>query len=150
VTSLSRCTDVLIDKAANIRTMLLGAPLFLAFRSLKGGASVPAAIPYRGSDVLYTIPRPEHVAVVFLLNFEDPTEKNIARIIAQEFVENQPKVGRAPPVSFSVKDPPAVRHSCVLCLSCLCREWLCGCGSLGAVGGRCTSHLCDAWVDRLH
>lgn len=106
---LSLCADVLIDKVASIRTVILGAPLYLAFRSLTGGESMPAAIPYRGTDVLYTIPRPQHVAVIFLLNFEDVTEKNIARIIAQEFVENQPKVGRAPPVSFSIKDPPAVR-----------------------------------------
>ena len=114
VSLLSRgaaCAEVVIEKAAHIRTVLLGSPLTLAFNGLVSASPVPpAAIQYRGLDVMYVIPRPEHVAVVFLLNFDDPTEKNIARVMAQEFVENQSKVGRAPPVSFSIRDPPAVRH----------------------------------------
>ena len=53
--------DVLIDKLSNIRTMILGAPLYTAFRSLTPGAPEvpPCMIPYRGADVMY--------AVVFVL-----------------------------------------------------------------------------------
>jgi hypothetical protein len=47
--------DVLIEKLSNIRTMILGAPLYSAFRSLTPGAPgvAPCMIPYRGMDIMY-------------------------------------------------------------------------------------------------
>lgn len=102
--------DELIYKVANLRRAVLGAPFIRAFKALAAGdaGAIPAAhVPFRPSESFFVVPRPDRVLVVYSIEFEDVTDRAMARVIAQEFVEAQRTVSSAPPVTFSPRDVPA-------------------------------------------
>lgn len=53
----------------------------------------------------FVCPSASKVTVIFLVDFNDQTDKAIAKIILQEFVEAQRTIRTAPPVSYSKEAP---------------------------------------------
>lgn len=72
----------------------------------KGAAGAPITIRLRQFEPIHILARPDRVSVIYALEFTDPTDRAIARIIAQEFAEAQRHVSNAPPMNFSDREPP--------------------------------------------
>lgn len=92
---------------SQVKRNLIGGPLIKAFTALTNGTSgslEPMQIAYRKSEAMFVCPTASKVVVVFLVDFADLTDKAVARVFLQEFVEAQRIVRTAPPVIFS-KDP---------------------------------------------
>ena len=81
-------------------------------RALVAVASKSATLPpettirFRPSEPVWILPRADRVSVVYALEFSDPTDRAIARNIAQEFVDAQRSMGTAPTINFSDREPP--------------------------------------------
>jgi actin related protein 2/3 complex subunit 2 len=81
----------------------------LAFTELQSGSaerSPARVIEYRRNEHLFICPSESKVVVVFQVDFADLTDKAIAKVYLQEFVEAQRSIRSAPPVSYAPKDPP--------------------------------------------
>jgi len=105
--TLSNPTKFLTD-VCELKRNILSGPLFSAFTALKNKESeaLPAVkIHYRKTDIMFVCPSASKVTVIFLVDFVDTTDKALAKIFLQEFVEAQRLVRTAPPVSYS-KEPP--------------------------------------------
>lgn len=100
-----------LQNISELRRNVFGGPLDRAFTALtqRRSESVPAAsIPkfeYRKGETIFICPSNSKVVVIFLVDFADVTDKAIAKVFLQEFVEAQRTVRTAPPVSYS-KEPP--------------------------------------------
>ena len=106
--------DALADPAAflvnvsQIKRNLFGGPLDRAFTALQAkGQASPAVmvLPYRVNEAMFVCCTPTKVVVVFQVDFADETDKAVAKVFLQEFVEAQRTVRTAPPVSYT-KEPP--------------------------------------------
>lgn len=94
---------------ASLRRHALGAPFDRALKSVatKGAAPVPETmVKLRPREPVFVMPRGDRVAVIYTLHFADATDRAIARVICQEFVEAQRHISTAPPVNYSDKEPP--------------------------------------------
>ncbi|KAJ1440524.1 arp2/3 [Ochromonadaceae sp. CCMP2298] len=92
---------------AELKRNLASGPLDRAFSALLAGTSGnlgPSVCAYRRAESMYVVPAASKVVVVFQVDFADITDKAVARVFLQEFVEAQRTVRTAPPVQFS-KDP---------------------------------------------
>jgi len=99
---------VFLEKISELKRHVFGGPLDKAFTALSAGRSegLPVVkIDYRKNEVMFVCPAATKVLVVFLVDFEDATDKALAKVFLQEFVEAQRAVRSAPPVSYT-KDPP--------------------------------------------
>ncbi len=93
---------------SELRKNIMGGPLDRAFSALLAKTSTdsaPLVVEYRKSESMFVCTSPSKVVVIFLVDFADATDKAVARVFLQEFVEAQRTVRTAPPVSYS-KDPP--------------------------------------------
>lgn len=114
------CSDLL----SRLRILAVGAPLRSAFRRLhitpEADAaeinSVPATIrvdrpTLRGQGgCCHIVRRADRITVVFPVDFEDETDRALARLYLQHFVEGQRKASTknvAPLVDFRWNNPPA-------------------------------------------
>lgn len=106
--------DALPDPAAfltnisELRKNIMGGPLDQAFSALQSKTSVdsaPLVVEYRKNEAMFVCSSPSKVVVIFLVDFADPTDKAVAKVFLQEFVEAQRTVRTAPPVIYS-KEPP--------------------------------------------
>ena len=87
---------------------MLSGPIDRAFTALaaKSSAKLPVVvINYRKTESFFVCSSPSKVTIVFLVDFDDVTDKALARVFLQEFAEAQRTVRTAPPVSYS-KEPP--------------------------------------------
>ena len=97
-----------LEKISDMKKLIFSGPMELAFSALQSGTSRDSAvmtIEYRQNEYLFICPTDSKVVVIFLVDFQDVTDKAIAKVFLQEFVESQRTVRSAPPVSYS-KDPP--------------------------------------------
>ena len=77
---------------ADIKTLLVGAPLFEAFTTLETGGSASSGITtiamrkatQDGGGNCYIVPKGDRVTVVFAVDFADETDKAVTRIFLQE------------------------------------------------------------------
>lgn len=97
-----------LENISKIKRHLLSGPIDRAFTAL--AAKTPAkssvvVINYRKTESFFVCPASSKVTVVFLVDFDDVTDKALARVFLQEFAEAQRTVRTAPPVSYS-KEPP--------------------------------------------
>lgn len=102
--------ESVISSLALLRQHIMAAPFDAAFKRVASNSSEPnpeVVVRYRDAERIYILPRKDRVAVVFSLHAPDETDRAVARIIGQEFVDAQRMVSTAPPVSFSDKEPPA-------------------------------------------
>jgi actin related protein 2/3 complex subunit 2 len=108
------CDRIQIDKnklitdLSELKRHLLGGPLDRAFKSLlekKSGDLPMMQVNYRATESMFVCPSASKIVVIFQVDFADQTDKAMAKIILQEFVEAQRTIRTAPPVSYS-KDAP--------------------------------------------
>lgn len=107
---LNKVTDGenLLKNVSEIKRNLLAGPLDRAFTALqnKASESIPLmTINYRQTETMFICPGSGKVIVIFLVDFVDSTDRSVARIFLQQFVEAQRSIRTAPPVSFS-REPP--------------------------------------------
>lgn len=103
-----RDPEQFLERICDLKRHVLGGPMEKAFTALTAGSSEGLPIlkfDYRPSESIFVCPSTSKIVVIFLVDFIDPTDKAVARIFLQEFVEAQRTVRTAPPVSFS-KEPP--------------------------------------------
>lgn len=97
-----------LNSVSELRRHIAGGPMDRAFDALlaKQSSNVPKmVIEYRKAEKVYVCPAASKVVVVFQVDFADVTDRALARVYLQEFVEAQRTVRTAPPVSYS-KEPP--------------------------------------------
>ena len=97
-----------LEKISDLKKLVFSGPMDLVFQKLQDGTSRDAAvvtIEYRQNEYLFLCASDSKVVVIFLVDFQDTTDKAIAKVFLQEFVESQRSIRSAPPVSYS-KDPP--------------------------------------------
>ena len=105
--SLSNPAEYL-ENISNLKTHVMGGPIERALSALASKSSsstAPIVINYRKEESYFVCPGASKVTVIFLVDFEDVTDKALARVFLQEFAESQRSVRTAPPVSYS-KEPP--------------------------------------------
>ena len=100
-------SEAMLKNISEIKRNLMSGPLELAFTNLLAGKKdgPVTVINYRKSEKIFVCPSGGKVAVIFLVSFEDITDKALAKVFLQEFVEAQRSLRSAPPVGFS-KEPP--------------------------------------------
>lgn len=99
-----------LTHVSEFRKNIMGGPLDRAFNALLANTSEnlpPMLVEYRDGEPMFIVPGAGKVMVVFAVDFADITDKAVARVFLQEFVEAQRVVRNAPPVSYS-KEAPAV------------------------------------------
>lgn len=77
------------------------------FMSLRNGKPETKPMMYniRGDTVVYLVPGDDRVSITFGIDFNEPTDKVIARVFMQELSDSKKVVRSAPPFMWSV-DPP--------------------------------------------
>lgn len=97
-----------LNSISELKRHLLGGPLDRAFDALLANqaANLPrTSIEYRKAESMFIVPSSSKVVVIFQIDFNDITDRALARVFLQEFVEAQRAVRTAPPVNYS-KEPP--------------------------------------------
>lgn len=98
---------------SEVKKNIVGGPLDNAFSSLmsKRSESLPVmVVEHHKNESMFMFPCDSKIIVIFNIDFADVTDKAIAKVFLQEFVEAQRIVRNAPPVSYS-KDAPALLTS---------------------------------------
>lgn len=106
--SLSNPAEFL-ENISNLKMYVMGGPIDRALTALatkSSSAAAPVVINYRKEESYFVCPAASKVTVIFLVDFDDVTDKALARVFLQEFAESQRLVRTAPPVSYSTKEPP--------------------------------------------
>jgi actin related protein 2/3 complex subunit 2 len=101
----------LATKVANLRRHAMAAPFHRAFAAVTAGAGAktpPVTVRFRANEPIFILPRADRVSVIYALEFSDVTDRAVARVVAQEFVEAQRLISAAPPAAFAEPDrePP--------------------------------------------
>jgi actin related protein 2/3 complex, subunit 2 len=96
-----------VEKVSNLKLHCESGPMVAAFTALgQGGKAGPViTLNYRKSESLYICPRDGKVVVIMMLDFEDMTEKAMAKTFLSEFVEAQRMIRNAPSVAYGIKPP---------------------------------------------
>lgn len=106
--SVSNNTEFL-NSVSEIKRHIAGGPLDRAFSALinKTSGNLPImTVQYRKEgEAMFICPSASKVVVIFMVDFADITDKAVARVFLQEFLEAQRAVRTAPPVNYS-KDIP--------------------------------------------
>jgi actin related protein 2/3 complex subunit 2 len=97
-----------LENVADFRKNVMGGPLDRAFNSLADGTSdnLPAVmVEIRKNEPMFIVSKPGKILVIFAVEFPDETDRAVAKVFLQEFVEAQRVVRNAPPVSYSREAP---------------------------------------------
>jgi actin related protein 2/3 complex, subunit 2 len=100
-----------LNAVSELRRNVMAGPLERAFNALQAKTSNNLAtmtVEYRPSEPMFICPTEGKIIVTFAIDFADVTDKALARVFLQEFVEAQRLVRNAPPVSFSRDVPPTL------------------------------------------
>jgi actin related protein 2/3 complex subunit 2 len=100
--------DEFLEYISNLKMYVMSGPVDRALTALASKSSstaAPVVINYRKDESFFVCPAASKVTVIFLIDFDDVTDKALARVFLQEFAESQRSVRTAPPVSYS-KEPP--------------------------------------------
>jgi actin related protein 2/3 complex, subunit 2 len=111
--SMKGSVEETILNVSRLKTIIASSPFQTAFEALGAGTCgslPPMAFQPRSTENVYLLPSEDRVAVVFVLDFPDPTDTAIARVFLQEFSEAQRNVRRAPPVTFSREPIPQLER----------------------------------------
>ena len=94
---------------AALRKHVIGWPFLRALEATSsgGGAALPPfVLRTRMSEPVYVLTRADRTAVIFHIDIREPTDRAMARIVAQELTEAGRAVNAAPPASWSEKEAP--------------------------------------------
>ena len=97
----------LISRLALLKSTLVGGVFDAYFTALLSSTPLTSTFTFslRSDTQLYFIPKADRVTVIFSLSFQEETDRAIARIFMQEFVEVKRRLGAAPPCTFSNNAP---------------------------------------------
>jgi actin related protein 2/3 complex subunit 2 len=98
-----------VSKVANLRRHVLSWPFLRLMRAVaegRGAAERPFCLRLSAREPVFLLARADRVVAIFHLAFEEPTDRAVARIIAQELTEANRQVNNAPPCSWSERDVP--------------------------------------------
>ena len=97
----------LISRLSLLKSTLVGGVFDAYFSALLSASPLPSSFNFslRSDTQLYFIPKADRVTVVFSLAFQEETDRVIARVFMQEFVEVKRRLGAAPPCTFSNNAP---------------------------------------------
>lgn len=98
-----------LERISHLKMHCESGPLLRSFKALAspdGGKAGPVTtLNFRARDAMYICPRDGKVIVVMMLDFADDTEKALAKVFLQEFVEAQRSIRNAPSVAYGMKAP---------------------------------------------
>jgi actin related protein 2/3 complex subunit 2 len=97
-----------LSDCCNLKRHMMGGPIDVAFTKFlkKENTNTDVVmVEYRPNEPMFVCPSNEKVVIIFMVDFLDTTDKAMAKIFLQEFVEAQRMIRTAPPVSYS-KEPP--------------------------------------------
>lgn len=97
-----------LEQISDLKKLIFSGPMDVAFTALQSGSSRNTGVvtlQYRPNEYLFICPTDSKVVIIFMVDFLDVTDKAIAKVFLQEFMESQRIIRSAPPVSYS-KDPP--------------------------------------------
>lgn len=103
--------DQFLNTISEFRKNVMGGPLDRSFSALLDRTSSNLSVmtvECRQSEPMFICPTEGKIIVTFSVDFNDVTDKALARVFLQEFVEAQRLVRNAPPVSFSREAPPTL------------------------------------------
>lgn len=109
LSSYNLSTSEVISKIANIRKYAVTYPylkMMNAVASGKGASEKPFVCRTVEREPIYLLPRADRVIVIYHLAFDEPTDRAIARVVAQELTEANRTVNNAPPCSWSEREAP--------------------------------------------
>lgn len=97
----------LAEKIALLKTHTVGAVFNHYFSALINNSAPPQPFKFslRRDTVIYLIPNSDRVSVIFALDFNEKSDRAIARVFLQEFVESRRHLGAAPPCMFNHNPP---------------------------------------------
>jgi actin related protein 2/3 complex subunit 2 len=101
-------SEAFLNAISSLRRNIAAGPLDAAFRALvkkESQSSGLVSVNYRKNEFMYICPSSVKVVVIFLVDFADITDKALARVFLQEFLEAQRLIRTGPPVSYS-REPP--------------------------------------------
>ena len=107
------CDRITLDKVklvqdlCELKKVVCGGPIEKALTALlKKEAPGPVLqIDYRKNESMFICPSSGKVVIIFLVDFADQTDKAMAKVFLQEFVEAQRTVRTAPPVQYLREAP---------------------------------------------
>lgn len=116
-----RLTDpeAFLERISLLKRHVMSGPMSRAFTALvaKKSEGMPVCrVDYRKGESMFVCPSATKVVVIFLVDFPDTTDKALAKVFLQEFMEAKRVVTNAPPVSYFPKEPPAELASIVASL----------------------------------
>ncbi len=100
--------DVL-TKVSNVRRYVVAYPflrMMSAVAAGRGASETALVIRTVPSEPIYLLPRADRVTVIYHIAFDEPTDRAMARVVAQELTEANRLVNNAPPCSWSEREPP--------------------------------------------
>eukprot|EP01039_Chlorochromonas_danica_P000280 gene282-299_t len=100
-----------LTTVSELRRNVMAGPLDRAFDALvaKTSSNLPVmVVEYRPREPMFISSLEGKIIVTYAVDFGDVTDRAIARVFLQEFVEAQRLVRNAPPVSFSREVPPTL------------------------------------------
>jgi actin related protein 2/3 complex subunit 2 len=97
-----RNKEELLAKLVDLRKLCSSGPLEKAGKNMLsgGGAGAVMCHAYRKTESIYVAPLADQIVVVYLVDFEDSTEKALGKVFLQEFVDAQRKLRHAPVISY--------------------------------------------------
>lgn len=102
--------EATIKKVSLLKTYAMSAPFDLAFKQQLAGANNSQLMPihYRDEEAIYIKASADRVTVIFSVLFRDETDKILAKVFLQEFVDcrRQPGLQNAPQALYTNKEPP--------------------------------------------
>jgi len=107
-----RLTDpgAFLERVSLLKRHMMCGPMHRAFTALlaKKSEGMPVMrIDYRKGESMFVCATATKVVVIFLVDFGDVTDKALAKVFLQEFMEAKRTVTNAPPVSYFPREPPA-------------------------------------------
>jgi actin related protein 2/3 complex subunit 2 len=99
----------LAQRVAALRAHVVAFPFLRAMSAVLGGrgaAEPPLVLRPRPREPVFVLCRADRVLVIFHVTVAEPTDRAVARTVAQELTEAYRAVNNAPPVSWSEREPP--------------------------------------------
>jgi len=99
--------DEVVRKIELLKTNIVGSVFDTYFSALLSGKALTETFKFtlRSDTIIYFVPRPDKVIIVYEIDFTHKVDVAIAKIFMQEFVDCKKRLGAAPPCSFG-QNPP--------------------------------------------
>lgn len=109
-----KIVDEICMKFSCFKKDFLGAPIRRALKQLKTGAGNPShscELPYRQDEKYWVVASKDEVTVSFALQFENITDKALARIFLLEFSDSKRYVKNPPAIMYhDIKFPESIKQ----------------------------------------